>query len=620
MKYRLTAFLALLICTLGIAQVSPQKLDTSGTSISEVLQNAPQLCNLLRQELAHTGFAKNHQITVVHYGSFESLESFENILALNRLQKEHDDVKYVVAIYSENPDDTLRHQTWRELYNIGIPIFLSNRKNLRECLDNNFPVTMVLARNEKIIQTYIGFPDEEKMKTEIENLKTQLDKQYPISESPVITTFPHQLGKTNLLECPTGIAIDEENGRIFVSDFCTNHILILSLHGEILEIIGSKRAGNDVGKISNTTFRGPRGLAFDPKNQKLYVADSGNNCIKIIDFNSEESIIPDIDSITYPTRLFVDQENLFITTPNEIVKWNLHTEVSERITSQTLYQPMGIAVTPQGEIVFSENEISCISTLMQDEIKRSNPKFEKGGYADGKNSPRFNHPRGIVYNQGKIIVVDSYNHAIRQVHLNNYKTTTLAGDNERGFKDSGKKKARFNLPTDIAVLYNIAYITDTGNGVIRKLNLETGNTATLQLTDYIKLSHKYQPPIYDFRTADTLYVNKGKNEVEIRFDLSAPYELDPHGFSYTYINSRNKTLKVKENMVVHRIPYFEIDIEENDVSVWADFYVFFYDKEFPRRIYKQSFTLEIPIQLSSQIKETRHTVAFEFNPEPNSSF
>ena len=64
-------------------------------------------------------------------------------------------------------------------------------------------------------------------------------------------------------------------------------------------VAGGEEAGYRDGSFSLARFNEPQGLAFDDSGEKLYVADSGNHCIRVIDLNrnNEVTTLTGTDSI-----------------------------------------------------------------------------------------------------------------------------------------------------------------------------------------------------------------------------------------------------------------------------------------------------------------------------------
>ena len=79
---------------------------------------------------------------------------------------------------------------------------------------------------------------------------------------------------------PEGIAADKR-GNLYVSDTYNNMIRKISKDGVVTTLAGKLKKGNANGKGPAASFSHPAGIAVD-KNGTVYVADSGNNLIRMI--------------------------------------------------------------------------------------------------------------------------------------------------------------------------------------------------------------------------------------------------------------------------------------------------------------------------------------------------
>lgn len=150
------------------------------------------------------------------------------------------------------------------------------------------------------------------------------------------------------------------------------------------------------------------------------------------------------------------------------------------------------------------------------------------GTADGTGySARFNYPRAIVaYSPSILFVADQKNNAIRMVDTETGKVTTIAGlPGSSGITDGVGKNARFNVPEGIDTDGTYLYIADTGNNVIRKLEVSTGNVVILSgkrgqngATDGAVPDVTFNAPTAITNIGNFLYVADTNNNIIRRVD------------------------------------------------------------------------------------------------------
>jgi sugar lactone lactonase YvrE len=85
------------------------------------------------------------------------------------------------------------------------------------------------------------------------------------------------------LNFPTGLALDA-NGNLYISDSGNNRIRMVDADGVISTAAGSGEPGpaGDGGPAVDAQLQAPAGLAVDPSGQ-LVIADQGNNLVRIVD-------------------------------------------------------------------------------------------------------------------------------------------------------------------------------------------------------------------------------------------------------------------------------------------------------------------------------------------------
>jgi len=102
------------------------------------------------------------------------------------------------------------------------------------------------------------------------------------------------------------------------------------------------------------------------------------------------------------------------------------------------------------------------------------------GYADGQGSAaQFSRPTAIVYSStcNCLYVADSNNNMIRQIDMSG-NVTTYAGSTTGGLTNGSLGIAQFATPTDMVIYNGFLYISDSGNNVIRRIDIVNGQVST----------------------------------------------------------------------------------------------------------------------------------------------
>ena len=270
---------------------------------------------------------------------------------------------------------------------------------------------------------------------------------------------------------PTAVAIDG-SGNVYVAEYDPvyyangyNRIRVVSPNGNISILAGSgARGGFADGAGGSARFNQPQGVAVDSAGN-VYVADSGNNRIRVVSPNGTVSTIAGTG-----VAGFADGAS----------------------TSAQFSSPYGVAVDNAGNIYVADSGNNRIRVVSQIE-GTVNTLAGSGvaGFADGNwASAQFNQPKGVALNNanGVLYVADSNNHCIRAVTLSPNSTTfvsTLAGSGDVGYIDGIGTNARFASPVGVAVdSSGNVYVADSYNHRIR-VTIQGGIVSTLAGTGVV---------------------------------------------------------------------------------------------------------------------------------------
>lgn len=162
-------------------------------------------------------------------------------------------------------------------------------------------------------------------------------------------------------------------------------------------------------------------------------------------------------------------------------------------TGMTIYD-FNIGVDPEPDIYICDTNNHAIRKLKQaivgtgtaarpaEGIVSTIAGTGSPGYVDGLGSTaQFNYPRGVTLRDNSAIyVADTNNHCIRLIEILGATITvsTIAGTNSPGYVDNcNGVDARFNFPEALYYddIENVLYVCDTGNQVIRVIDVSNTN-------------------------------------------------------------------------------------------------------------------------------------------------
>ncbi|MFZ2492793.1 MAG: RHS repeat-associated core domain-containing protein [Thermoanaerobaculia bacterium] len=248
---------------------------------------------------------------------------------------------------------------------------------------------------------------------------------------------------------PVGVAGDPERGVLYVADGAANVIFRIALSdGATSVFAGSGKPGDRDGIGRNAEFKRPSGLAVDSTGA-LFVADGGNARIR--------RVAPDGTVTSFAGR----------GTPGH----------ADGPAAQAAFKdPAGVAAA--GNEVFVADSGNHAIRKIADGIVTTVAGTTHPGFLDGPPPvAELKSPSSCaVDGNGRLVISDSANHAVRAVRLNEL-LETIAGSGKPGFLDAADPRAaKFHEPAGIDVA-GAVFIADSKNGALRLLLPEVSVTA-----------------------------------------------------------------------------------------------------------------------------------------------
>jgi DNA-binding beta-propeller fold protein YncE len=316
------------------------------------------------------------------------------------------------------------------------------------------------------------------------------------------------------LSFPGKVLADADRDRLFIADTGHHRIVVTTLQGEGVQVIGSGQAGFVDG--AEPQFSAPQGLAIDSANQRLYVADTGNHAVRCLDLaqgtvrtiagtgQQSRNLQPHAGlalttALNSPWDLELIQQHLFIAMAGSHQVWDFNLEtgivqtyagigaeacINAVTTKAAFAQPSGITTDGQ-ELFVADSETSSIRGVGLGAVPQVRTVCGRGdlfdfGDRDGVgDEASLQHCLGVAAARNAVWIADTYNHKIKRVDPATGACRTIAGTGQSGF-ESGAAMAQFAEPSGLSATRSHLYIADTNNHAIRRLDWETLTVTTLE--------------------------------------------------------------------------------------------------------------------------------------------
>ena len=224
------------------------------------------------------------------------------------------------------------------------------------------------------------------------------------------------------LTSPAGLAIDNSTGNIYIADAGLHAVIVWKPDGRLTKLAGNGQGfSGDGGPAKAARLNAPSALALDSSSGTLYIADEGNNRVRMI-------------------------------TPDGVIQ-----------TLARLQAPGGLVIDPLGRLFAAESGGGRVVLI------------QPSGLVDSvSNAGLWVNPRGLAVDaDGALYVTDPGTERITRVDRDG--TVSLAaGNGTRGFAGDGGPGALSGFDTPSALMVDgngVIYVADTGNNRIRTLTV-----------------------------------------------------------------------------------------------------------------------------------------------------
>ena len=227
----------------------------------------------------------------------------------------------------------------------------------------------------------------------------------------LLRTFGNTGPEENRLDMPLGVAISADNTLFVAARHCVKKF---TLEGQFIASVGSKGSGQ-------LQFDTPWAIAYNCTNNRLYVCDTQNHCITILNhdltfhgsFGNKGS---ETGQLNWPEGISADSKGNvlvadYFNSRVQVFDASGHylSSITHTTPGERLQGPVSVAVGPDDWVYVVENSLNRVSVF--DENHKYIKSFGKEEDKDGE----FNDPYAIAVNDdGCVYVSDTRNDRVQE--------------------------------------------------------------------------------------------------------------------------------------------------------------------------------------------------------------
>ncbi|TAE52546.1 MAG: hypothetical protein EAZ87_24790 [Nostocales cyanobacterium] len=389
------------------------------------------------------------RIVILDFWTYCCINCLHILPDLKYLENKYPDILTIIGIHSGKFDNEKEIENIRQAIlrnEIEHPVLVDNNYQIWENYTvKAWPTLIIIDPQGYIIGRFAGEGNLEKIENLIINTLNQHQNNIKIQKLEF--TLEKQNQEITPLLFP-GKVLATTDG-LFIADSGHHRIIMSSLDGNIINMIGTGRRGLKDGNFQTCEFSAPQGMSYDQKHQILYIADTENHAIRKVNFQNKtvETIAGNgkQSKIIYPhggKSLEVELNSpwdlvkvsnwLFITMSGNHQIWQMnlltntiHTYagsggegcVDGNFQECAFAQPSGIATNGK-ELFIADSEISSIRSLEISENGNVKTICGSGflfrfGDQDGKGeNVLLQHCLDVEYFDNHLYIADTYSNPI----------------------------------------------------------------------------------------------------------------------------------------------------------------------------------------------------------------
>jgi len=515
------------------------------------------------------------KIVLLDFWTYCCINCIHILPDLKYLEEKYPNELVVIGVHSAKFDNEKESENIREAimrYEIAHPVINdSNMTVARRYQFNSWPTLVLIDPEGNFVGRQPGEGSRELFDDVIGKLAKYHRAKGTLDETPVRFHLEKEKAEVTPLRYPGKILADETGKRLFITDSNHNRIVISSLDGELLDVIGSGAIGAKDGSYEDATFDHPQGVAL--VGTDLYVTDTENHLIRKVDLTTKQvttlagtgqqlRVRPTFGgggklrttALNSPWAAVELKGFLYVAMagPHQIWRHKIGSDVigpfigSGRedildgpFREAALAQPSDI-VTDGTDLYHVDSEGSAVrknklaspakvtTVVGPHEFPNGRSLFEFGDIDGNGDDVRMQHPIGMTFHDGLLYVADTYNDKIKLVDPAKRTAVTWLGTGTAGKKLNPVEMAE---PAGLAIADGFLFIADTNNHRILKTDLKTKATTELIVKNLTPPTPPQQDPneLLADSVADAQGATVGSGTpvtINVKFEFADGYHLN----------------------------------------------------------------------------------------------
>jgi len=478
------------------------------------------------------------KVVLIDFWTYCCINCIHVLPDLKYLEQKYPDELVVIGCHSakfDNEKDTEAIRRAIVRYEIEHPVINDSEMTVWRKMGARSWPTLILIDPEGNYCGYVsGEGNRELLDVIVEKLIVWHSAKGTLDKTPVRFDLERDRMKSGPLKFPGKLLADTNGDRLFISDSNHNRIVVSTLGGKLIDVIGNGQIGAKNGGYTEASFDHPQGMALD--GETLYVADTENHLLRTVDLKTKKvSTLAGTGmqdrrrtqggtlkstALNSPWDLEIVDGTLFIAMagPHQLWSHEIGTNdigafagtgrediIDGPLDQSALAQPSGIS--SDGKFIYvADSEGSSIRQVSVDpkgkvttivgahDLPNGRTLFEFGDRDGVGSEARLQHPLGVHYSNGKVFVADAYNHKIKIIDVAKREVTTISGTGKAG---TDLEPLQLHEPAGMTISGDTLYVADTNNHRLITIDMKTQKASNFEIVGLSEPTRSVRIPVDD---------------------------------------------------------------------------------------------------------------------------